>query len=67
MTWNTTHVRPTANTTCSVVTTDKSGNTFTSAAVMVEVQNAAPTATAMQLLDGGGTAGKAEQGDQRSS
>ena len=47
-----------------VVTTDKSGNTFTSAAVLAEVQNAAPTATAVQLLDGGGTAGRAEQGDR---
>jgi hypothetical protein len=47
-----------------VITTDRSGNTFTSAAVMAEVQNAAPTATAVQLLDGGGTAGTAEQGDR---
>ncbi len=47
-----------------VVTTDRSGNTFTSAAVMAEVQNAAPTTTALQLLDGGGTAGRAEQGDR---
>ena len=30
----------------------------------VEVQNAAPTATAVQLVDGGGTAGRAEPGDQ---
>ena len=31
---------------------------------MVEVQNSAPTPTTMQLVDTGGTAGKAEQGDQ---
>jgi hypothetical protein len=47
-----------------VVTTDKSGNTFTSAAVLAEVQNAAPTATAMQLFDNGGTPGKTERGDR---
>ena len=63
MTWNTT-ASTDGQYDLQVVTTDKSGNTFTSAAVMVEVQNAAPTATAVQLLDTGGTAGKAEQGDQ---
>ena len=48
-----------------VVTTDRSGNTFASAAVMTEVQNTAPTATSVQLMDdGGGVAGTAEQGDQ---
>ena len=47
-----------------VITSDKSGNTFTSVPLMVEVQNGAPTATAVQLLDNGGVAGRAEQGDQ---
>src|SRR4029077_13367147 len=47
-----------------IVTTDNAGNTFTSASVMVEVQNAAPTPTSLQLLDGGGTAGTIQQGDQ---
>ena len=63
VTWNTTTYTA-GQYDLQVVTTDKSGNTFTSAAVMVEVQNAAPTATAMQLVDRGATAGKAEQGDQ---
>ena len=63
VTWNTT-ASTDGQYDLQVVTTDKSGNTFTSAAVMVEVQNAAPSATAVQLLDAGGTAGKAEQGDQ---
>ena len=63
VTWNTTTYAD-GQYDVRVVTTDKSGNTFTSAAVMAEVQNSAPTATALQLLDGGGTAGKAEQGDR---
>ena len=63
VTWNTTTYTD-GQYDLQVVTTDKSGNTFTSAAVMVEVQNAAPTATAVQLLDNGGTAGKTEQGDR---
>jgi hypothetical protein len=63
VTWNTTTYAD-GQYDVRVVTTDKSGNTFTSPAVMAEVQNAAPTATAVQLLDGGGTAGKAEQGDR---
>jgi hypothetical protein len=63
VTWNTTTYAD-GQYDVRVVTTDKSGNTFTSPAVMAEVQNAAPTATAVQLLDGGATAGKAEQGDR---
>ena len=63
VTWNTTTFSN-GQYDLQVVTTDKSGNTFTSASVMVEVQNGAPTATAVQLLDTGGAAGKAEQGDQ---
>ena len=47
-----------------VLTTDRAGNTFTSASSLAEVQNGAPTATAVQLLDNGGVAGRAEQGDQ---
>ena len=63
VTWNTTTFTD-GQYDLQVITTDKSGNTFTSAAVMVEVQNAAPTTTAVQLVNGGSTAGKAEQGDQ---
>jgi hypothetical protein len=63
VTWNTSTVTD-GQYDLRVVTTDRSGNSFTSAAVMSEVQNAAPTTTAVQLLDGGGTAGKAEQGDR---
>ena len=47
-----------------MVTTDKIGNPFTSATVPVEIQNVAPTVTAFQLADGGGTAGRAEPGDR---
>ena len=63
VTWNTTTYAD-GQYDLQVVTTDKSGNTFTSAAVMAEVQNTAPTATAVQLLDSGGTAGKTEQADR---
>ena len=46
------------------VTTDGAGNTTTSAAIRVTVQNAAPTATGIVLNNGsGGTAGRVDQGD----
>ncbi|HET6171779.1 MAG TPA: Ig-like domain-containing protein, partial [Gaiellales bacterium] len=63
VTWNTTTYAD-GQYDLRVITTDKSGNTFTSAPVLAEVQNAAPTATTVQLLDSAGTAGKAEQGDR---
>jgi hypothetical protein len=63
VTWNTTGSAD-GQYDVQVVTTDKAGNTFTSPAVAVEVQNAAPRPTAVQLLDGGSTAGRADQGDR---
>jgi hypothetical protein len=63
VTWNTTAYAD-GQYDLRVITTDKSGNSITSAAVMVEVQNAAPTATAVQLLDSAGIAGRAEQADR---
>ncbi len=47
-----------------VVTTDRVGRTDTSGKVNVDVQNTAPTPTAVVLQRNGGTAGRAEQGDQ---
>jgi hypothetical protein len=64
VTWNTTSGFPDGLYDLRVVTTDKAGNSVTSAVVPVEVQNAAPTVTALQLLDGGGTAGRAQTGDR---
>ena len=46
VTWNTTSGFPDGRYDLQVVTTDKAGNTSTSAIVPVEVQNAAPTVTA---------------------
>ena len=63
VTWNTT-TYANGQYDLRVVTTDKAGNTFNSVPLMVEVQNGAPTATAVQLLDNAGAAGTAEQGDQ---
>jgi hypothetical protein len=45
------------------VATDNAGNTGASATVTVEVQNSAPTLTSIALVGGGGTTGRAEQGD----
>jgi hypothetical protein len=64
VTWNTASGFPDGLYDLRVVTTDKAGNTFTSATVPVEVQNAAPTVTAVQLVDGGGTVGRAQTGDR---
>jgi hypothetical protein len=64
VTWNTTSGYPDGLYDLRVVTTDKAGNTFTSAIAPVEIQNAAPTVTAVTLVNGGSTIGKVEPGDQ---
>ena len=64
VTWNTTSGFPDGRYDLRVVTTDKSGNPVTSAVVPVEVQNAAPTVIAVQLVDGAGTTGRAQAGDR---
>jgi len=64
VTWNTTSGYPDGLYDLRVVTADKAGNTFTSATTPVEIQNAAPTTTAVALVNGGSTSGKLEQGDQ---
>jgi Bacterial Ig domain/Bacterial Ig-like domain (group 3) len=62
--WNTTSGYPDGRYDLRAVTIDKAGNSSTSAVVRVEVQNAAPTVTAVQLVDGAGTAGRVQPGDQ---
>jgi hypothetical protein len=64
VTWNTTSGYPDGLYDLQVVTTDKAGNTFTSTTTPVEIQNAAPTATSVVLVNGGSTVGQVEQGDQ---
>ncbi len=64
VTWNTTSGFADGRYDVRVVTTDKAGNTFTSPVIPVEVQNAAPNTIAVQLVDGGGTAGRVQAGDR---
>ncbi len=64
VTWNTTSGYPDGRYDLRVVTTDRAGNTTTSAIVPVEVQNSAPSVTSVQLVDGAGTAGRVQPGDR---
>jgi hypothetical protein len=64
VTWNTTSGYPDGRYDLRMVTTDKAGNATTSAVLPVEVQNAAPTVTSVQLVDAGGTVGRVQPGDR---
>ncbi|MGH9154703.1 MAG: beta strand repeat-containing protein [Acidimicrobiales bacterium] len=63
VTWNTTTGYPDGSYDLRVVRTDNVGRTDTDVST-VTVQNSAPTPTSVVLKKNGGTAGKAEQGDQ---
>ena len=63
VTWNTTSGFPNGAYDLRVVTTDNAGNVANSATVTVEVQNGAPAPTNVQLVSGGTTSGRIDQGD----